>query len=177
MRDNAMFLIFRLPVLLQLSALIFILSGSGPSFADAAVNKVATSKPIALDVYKDANCGCCNDWIHHANERGFTTRGHDIKNLYQFKLSKGIARENQSCHTAVSGEGYVFEGHVPARYVHRFLSAPPVNAIGLAVPAMPVGSPGMEYQNRFQPYQVLLLLKDGSTKIFAEVNSLEESTQ
>lgn len=69
----------------------------------------------------------------------------------------------------------MFEGHVPARYVQRFLSAPPANVIGLAVPAMPLGSPGMEYQNKFEAFDVLLLMKDGSTTVYAQVNTLEDS--
>lgn len=146
-------------------------------FTPIAMADTATpSQPsIALDVYKDANCGCCNAWIEHANEHGFDTQGHNISRLYQFKLSKGIAGQHQSCHTAISNDGYVFEGHVPARFVHQFLDNPPQGAIGLSVPAMPMGSPGMEYQNQFDPYQVLLLMEDGSTKVYANITSLEES--
>src|SRR5690554_105319 len=161
------------PLKLMLSLLML----AGFSLTAIAEKASNTKAAIALDVYKDANCGCCNDWLTHADERGFTTRGHNINNLYQFKLSKGIAQENQSCHTAVSSEGYVFEGHVPARYMQRFLSAPPAGAIGLAVPAMPMGSPGMEYQNKFEAYEVLLLMKDGSSTVYAQVNTLEDSVR
>lgn len=161
------------PLKLMLSLLML----AGFSLTAIAEKASETTAAIVLDVYKDANCGCCNDWLTHADERGFTTRGHNINNLYQFKLSKGIAQENQSCHTAVSSEGYVFEGHVPARYMQRFLSAPPAGAIGLAVPAMPMGSPGMEYQNKFEAYEVLLLMKDGSSTVYAQVNTLEDSVR
>src|SRR5690554_7735854 len=75
----------------------------------------------------------------------------------------------------MSADGYVYEGHVPARYVQEFLSAPPANAIVLSVPAMPMGSPGMEYQNRFDPYKVLLLMKDGSSQVYANITNLERS--
>ena len=76
-----------------------------------------------------------------------------------------------------SSQGYVFEGHIPAKFISRFLASPPKDAIGLTVPAMPVGSPGMEYQDKFMPYQVLLLKNDGSSQVYAQVNSLEESVQ
>ncbi|MGB1058644.1 MAG: DUF411 domain-containing protein, partial [Ketobacter sp.] len=72
---------------------------------------------------------------------------------------------------AVSKQGFVFEGHIPARYIQQFLANPPEGAFGLAVPAMPVGSPGMEVNERFMPYQVLLLKKDGSTEVFAAVEN------
>jgi hypothetical protein len=165
-----MFFVLRQIFLLNVSFIISILIGfSNPVIAE--------NSKISLNVYKDANCGCCNDWLRHVDERGFISKGHNIAKLSEFKLSKGIAPSYQSCHTAVSAEGYVFEGHVPARYVLNFLSSPPANAIGLSVPAMPMGSPGMEYQNKFEPYEVLLLMEDGSSKIFAQVNSLEESVQ
>ena len=71
----------------------------------------------------------------------------------------------------MSAQGFVFEGHVPSKFIHAFLAAPPEGSIGLSVPGMPVGSPGMEVGERFMPYQILLLQKDGSTEIFAEINS------
>lgn len=139
------------------------------------------SEPVSLatllDVYKDPNCGCCNDWIDHADARGFKVRAHNSDRMPMLKMAKGIRAQYQSCHTAISADGYVFEGHVPARYVQQFLSAPPANAIGLSVPAMPMGSPGMEYQNKFDPYDVLLLMKDGSSKVYAQITSLEESVK
>ena len=87
------------------------------------------------------------------------------------KSDYGIAPQYRSCHTAISDEGYLFEGHVPARYVKAFLAEPPVDAIGLAVPGMPVGSPGMEMGTDFMPYQVLLLKRDGGAEIYAQVDS------
>jgi hypothetical protein len=91
-----------------------------------------------------------------------------IKNDY------GIAPEFQSCHTAVTSNGYVFEGHIPARFVQQFLENPPDDAIGLSVPGMPAGSPGMEMGDRFTPYKVWLLKKDGSADVFASVNSRDQ---
>jgi|SRR5690625_650757 len=169
--------IFRKPFLLQLSIMFSALVGLGLITIAKAETSQVTTNPIVLDVYKDPNCGCCNAWIDHANERGFTANPHNIGGLYEFKLSKGVSGSYQSCHTAISTEGYVFEGHIPAKFIHAFLAAPPANAIGLSVPAMPVGSPGMEYKNMFRPYQILQINADGSTEIFAQVNTLEESVE
>jgi hypothetical protein len=130
-----------------------------------------------LSVYKDANCGCCEKWLTHVEQRGFQVKSHNIENLFEFKTTKGIPAALQSCHTAVSSQGYVFEGHIPAKFIREFLASPPEGALGLTVPAMPVGSPGMEYQDKFRPYQVLQLNADGSTYVYAEVKSLEESVQ
>ena len=83
----------------------------------------------------------------------------------------------RSCHTAVSSQGYAFEGHIPARDSHQFLANPPADGIGLTVPAMPVGSPGMEVGDKFMPYRVLLMKKDGSTEVFASVESAAQQVQ
>ena len=74
-------------------------------------------------------------------------------------------------HTVVSKDGYVIEGHIPAKYITQFLNEKPINTLGLSVPGMPVGSPGMEYQNKFMPYQVLVLNKDGTSSIYAEIDN------
>jgi hypothetical protein len=136
----------------------------------AQATPAQTDSDIALDVYKSPTCGCCGKWVDHAAERDFTLAIHHPEDLNRLKSDHGIAPQYQSCHTAVSAEGYVFEGHIPARYIHEFLGAPPVDARGLAVPGMPVGSPGMEVEDRFMPYQILLLKSDGSTTVFAEVS-------
>ncbi|MFP3354667.1 DUF411 domain-containing protein, partial [Pseudoalteromonas sp. SIMBA_153] len=83
-----------------------------------------------------------------------------------FKERYSVPQQMRSCHTTVTTDGYVFEGHVPAKYMAQFLKNPPSDAIGLAVPSMPVGSPGMEYQDKFMPYKVMQLNKDGSTAIY-----------
>ncbi len=129
---------------------------------------------ITLDVYKSPTCGCCGKWVDHMAERGFSLTTHHPTDLYQVKRDKGIALDNQSCHTAVSADGYVFEGHIPARYVQQFLDNPPAGARGLVVPAMPVGSPGMEVEDRFMPYDVLLLKEDGSMEVFVKVTSSQQ---
>ena len=125
----------------------------------------------AMDVYKSPTCGCCGDWIEHVQGNGFTTVIHHPNNLNQLKADKGVAPRLQSCHTAVTVDGYIFEGHVPARYMQQFLQEKPKGAIGLTVPGMPVGSPGMEVGDKFMPYQVLLLMRDGSAGVYADINS------
>lgn len=124
---------------------------------------------ISLDVYKSESCGCCGEWINHADARGFHSTIYHPADLDAVKTRLGIAPRYQSCHTAVSEDGYVFEGHIPAKLIHQFLAEKPEGAIGLAVPGMPLGSPGMEVGDRFTPYQVLLLRKDGSSEVYAQV--------
>ncbi|HAC34497.1 MAG TPA: metal-binding protein [Gammaproteobacteria bacterium] len=131
--------------------------------------EVEPTDPIAMNVYTSPTCGCCGLWVEHAEQRGFKLSTHYPADLSLFKFEQGIKPELQSCHTAVSAEGYLFEGHVPARYMLEFLANPPAGARGLAVPAMPVGSPGMEVGDRFTPYEVLLLSEDGGTEVFARV--------
>ncbi len=144
---------------------------TGGTAIQAANTALSTNSVVAMDVYKDPSCGCCGKWIEHAEQRGISLTTHHPEDLNQLKSEQGIAPEYQSCHTVVSEQGYVFEGHIPARYIHQFLAAPPADARGLAVPAMPIGSPGMEMDKRFASYQVLLLKRDGSAEVYAEVNS------
>lgn len=136
----------------------------------------ASQNPIlpVLTVYKNPNCGCCGKWVSHLQENGFqatTVNRHDLSAL---KAEKGINQHYQSCHTAISKGGYVFEGHVPAKFIQQFLQEKPQGAIGLAVPAMLVGTPGMEVGNKFMPYEVLLLKADGSDETYAPVNTQQE---
>ncbi|MGP4118247.1 DUF411 domain-containing protein [Psychrobacter aquimaris] len=131
-------------------------------------------KKVSATVYKDANCGCCKEWIGHAEDNGLTTTNHDVADLSLFKERYGVPTEMRSCHTAVTSDGYVIEGHVPAKYVAEFLQNPPKQAIGLAVPGMPVGSPGMEYQDKFMPYQIMQINKDGTNQVYAEVEFAEQ---
>ena len=135
---------------------------------------MADDAAIHLDVYKSPYCGCCTLWMDHMAENGFTSTGHHPEELGTLKQELGVPARYGSCHTGVSKEGFVFEGHVPARFVRAFLNDPPADAIGLTVPAMPVGSPGMEYKDQFNPYDVLLLKKDGSVEVYASVASYEE---
>ncbi|MAC33758.1 DUF411 domain-containing protein [Parahaliea mediterranea] len=128
-------------------------------------------------VYKQPTCDCCKKWMSRLEKAGFDTTARHPSDLNAIKEGYQIEPRHQSCHTAVSSQGYVFEGHVPARYIREFLANPPHNAIGLAVPGMPLGSPGMEVGDRFTPYQVLLLKKDGSSEVFASVENAAQQYQ
>lgn len=130
--------------------------------------------PAELTVYKSPSCKCCSKWIRHVKKNGFEVNALNDRNLSALKISRGIQKPYQSCHTAISKDGYVFEGHVPAKFIKKFLREKPKGSIGLSVPAMPVGTPGMEYRNKFTAYKVLLLKSDGSSETYASVNSQEE---
>ena len=133
------------------------------------------AKPkLVLDVHRDPNCGCCGHWVEHMQQAGAQTKVHVQQNMAQIKLRHGVTPEASSCHTAISPEGYVFEGHVPAKFIEQFLAAPVADAIGLTVPGMVTGSPGMEYGDAFTPYQVLVLNKDGSTRVYADIKQVSD---
>jgi hypothetical protein len=126
-------------------------------------------KVIQMEVFKQASCGCCVKWVDHIEGAGFEVNARNRVNLNAIKSEFGIQPRYQSCHTGVA-DGYVFEGHIPALLVQRFLKEKPANAIGLAVPGMPVGSPGMEMGERFDNYDVLLLKSDGSSEVYAHID-------
>jgi hypothetical protein len=120
-----------------------------------------------LKVIKSPTCHCCTRWVEHMQDNGFAVEAQNMGNaqIMQEKLKLGLKPEQASCHTGQIA-GYVIEGHVPAREVRRLLAEKP-DAIGLSVPDMPVGSPGMETGGRSDPYDVLLVRRDGSTEVFA----------
>jgi hypothetical protein len=125
-----------------------------------------SARPPLVEVWKDPNCGCCADWVTHLEASGFAVKVHDTGNT-AMRARLGVATKYGSCHTGLVG-GYAIEGHVPAREIRRLLRDRP-DAIGLAVPGMPVGSPGMDgpaYGNRQDAYEVLLLTRDGGSKVF-----------
>jgi len=124
---------------------------------------------ILGDVFKSPTCGCCNAWIEHMNDSGFTLSGKNTHRLGSVKQQLGIPNEAQSCHSAVIND-YVFEGHVPASIVKQFLDNPLDNAVGLSVPGMPVGSPGMEMGDRHDDYAVMVVFKDGSMSEYAFIS-------
>ena len=123
----------------------------------------------SIKVYKQASCGCCGKWIDHMEDAGFQVEPKNRVNLNTIKKEFGVSPKFQSCHTAVS-EGYVFEGHIPAIVVQQFLAEKPPGAIGLAVPGMPVGSPGMEVGDKQNPYDVLLLKADGTAEVYVHID-------
>lgn len=125
---------------------------------------------VLVEVWKDPSCGCCKDWVSHLQDNGFAVKVNETgNNAIRAKL--GIPQKLGSCHTALVG-GYAVEGHVPAADIRKLLKEKP-QAIGLTVPGMPVGSPGMDgaiYGKRRDPYDVLLVLKTGQTRVFSSYN-------
>lgn len=139
------------------------LAASVSLFANAA-----QAAAEAIEVWKSATCSCCEAWVEHMDANGFavTARNVDSPTLQQIKRQAGLTKDLSACHTGKIG-GYVVEGHVPAADVKRLLAEKP-DAVGLTVPGMPVGSPGMEDGDKTEPYDVLLVKKDGTTEIFAK---------
>jgi len=125
----------------------------------------ASATPKEMVVYKSATCGCCGGWIVHADKAGYKVTAHDVEDLDKYKTAAKVPGQLQSCHTTLIG-GYVIEGHVPMREIERLLTEKPAGALGLAVPGMVSGSPGME-NGRFDPYDVIIFYKDGKTEVYA----------
>ena len=142
------------------------LLGGGLALLAAAAGVHAQPAPTPLEVWKDPNCGCCKEWVTHLEANGFKVKVHDTGNS-AMRTKLGIDRKYGSCHTAQVG-GYAIEGHVPAKDIRRLLTEKP-QAVGLAVPGMPVGSPGMDgaiYGDRKDSYAVMLLAKDGGASVY-----------
>ncbi len=131
---------------------------------------------VFVEVWKSPTCGCCKVWVDHLEANGFRVKVHDVGNSAARARLK-VPMKLGSCHTALVGR-YAIEGHVPAADIQRLIQQRP-DAIGLAVPGMPLGSPGMDgpdYDNRQDPYDVLLIAKDGSTQVFNSYFKRKERT-
>jgi len=139
------------------------------SLSSSEQEYLSSQNNFSLLIHKTPTCGCCKKWVKHLEANSFATMIKDHQNLQKVKEQHSIKPKYQSCHTAISQDGYVFEGHIPSKFIKQFLANPEADAIGLAVPGMPLGSPGMEVEGRFMPYDVLVLYKDGSSKVYAEV--------
>ena len=126
---------------------------------------VFAQSTLGIAVYKNQYCGCCHEWIKHLEKNGFKVTANDVPDTAPVRESLGIPAKLGSCHTAKIA-GYAIEGHVPAADIKRLLKEKP-KAVGLAVPGMPAGSPGMESANP-QPYNTLLVMKDGSSRVWAK---------
>lgn len=131
-------------------------------FVSAAV--VAAQQP-KITVYKSSTCGCCKKWISHLEQNGFKVSAHDVESVVPYKIEYGLTPKLSSCHTAVIN-GYTIEGHVPAKDILRLLKEKP-KLKGLAVPGMPVGSPGMEMGDRKDKYNVMSFDENGNTKVYS----------
>jgi hypothetical protein len=141
-----------------LAALATLASASAPL-------AVAPGAAVSVTVFKDPNCGCCAKWIEHLRKHAFTVTARDTADLSGVKRTARVPEQLHSCHTAFVN-GYVVEGHVPAADIQRLLAEKPKVA-GIAVPAMPLGSPGMEVGDRKDPYDVVAFNRDGTTRVFA----------
>ena len=138
-------------------------------FAVLAVTALPATAQERNQVFKNDSCQCCLKWMAYMMQNGFALEGKDISNSERTRLRAyfGIKTEQAACHTALIG-GYVIEGHVPAEDVKRLLAEKPDGVLGLSVPGMPAGSPGMEMPDgTTEPYDVLLMKKDGTTGVFA----------
>jgi hypothetical protein len=133
----------------------------------AAPALAADAPAPTIEVWKSATCQCCGNWVKHLEANGFTVKVNATEPaaLARLKREAGIGDKLASCHTAKI-DGYVIEGHVPGTDIKRLVADHP-DATGLAVPGMPIGSPGMEQGTETEPYDVLLIKKDGTTEVFA----------
>jgi hypothetical protein len=131
---------------------------------EAFASHPAEADPQVMQVYKSATCACCQKWVDYVRRRGFKVTVSEVSDMNSVKRDLGVPSEVATCHTAVVG-GYFIEGHVPAEDITRLLAEHP-DIAGLAVPGMPIGSPGMEGPIA-QPYSVLAVQKDGKLTVFA----------
>lgn len=148
----------------DLSRRAFVAATAVAALAGASM---ARAKPgVPLEVWKDPSCGCCRDWVTHLEANGFQVKVHESGNN-AVRAQLNIDRKYGSCHTAVVG-GYAIEGHVPAADIQRLLRDKP-QALGLAVPGMPIGAPGMDgavYEGRRDSFDVMLLARGGGASVY-----------
>ena len=143
---------------LHLCSLLLVVAALG--FGSALAQSAAT-----VEVFKSPSCVCCGKWVEHLRQNGFQVQTHDVNDIRATRKQLGMPDQLGSCHTATIG-GYVVEGHVPASDIRRLLKDKP-KALGLAVPSMRPGSPGMESATPV-PYQTLLVQANGMSKVFAQ---------
>lgn len=139
---------------------------AGPGLLAVSATRLLAEADERIHVVKDPGCPCCNAWIGHLRENGFSVSFEErsIEDLEAYKRERGIPADLSSCHTATIGD-YTIEGHVPAADIRRLLAERPA-AVGLTVPGMPFGSPGMGPDTEREAYDVLLVGLDGSGTIF-----------
>jgi hypothetical protein len=139
-------------------------SGCGP--AEGAAEGQSSAGAIRMVVHKDPSCGCCSKWVVLARDAGFEVDEQNTTAMAAVKQRLGVPARLQSCHTAEVG-GYIVEGHVPIDLVKRLLAEKPAEIVGIAVPGMPTGSPGMEVPGRAaEPYDVIAWDRSGKTLVY-----------
>lgn len=134
-----------------------------------AIPDMASADAIAspqLTVYRTPTCGCCKSWVENMEDHGFTIDDHVVEDVDPIKTAQGLPEPLASCHTAIV-DGYVLEGHVPAKDIQRLLAERP-SIKGLAVPGMPVGSPGMEMGDEVDDYVTVAFDDAGHVGVFEE---------
>ena len=152
------------PVATRRSALQIALTGAVAFGAPWLAQARNSAGDINVTVWKTPNCGCCKAWVTHLQKNGFAVVVNDVKDTAPIRVKLGMPEKMGSCHTATLGD-YVLEGHVPAREIRQLLREKP-KALGLAVPGMPMGSPGMEMGGTGDAYNVMLVLHDGSSRVY-----------
>ena len=145
-----------------------LLAAAAAALSPAIAAATKTSAPPLVEVWKSPTCGCCGEWIKHLEANGFAVKTHLVPDTAPVRKRVGFDEKYGSCHTALVG-GYALEGHVPAREVKRLLKEKPTGVVGIAVPGMPLGSPGMDlpsYGGRKMPYDVVLVKRDGTSSVY-----------
>lgn len=155
------------------AATCVLLSNVGITFADDEVSSTAESHDQThVIMHKNPGCGCCDKWADHMRSAGFTVTSIEDPELYAFKETQKIPGPLMSCHTAIV-DGYFVEGHVPANDILQLLREKPAHVTGIAVPGMPLGSPGMEHSQP-QSFKTVALLSDGSAYVYATHHAGED---
>jgi len=156
------------------AATCLLLSGIGNAIADDEKSLPQSDDYDRTQVimHKNPGCGCCDQWADHMRSHGFSVSNIEDPQIFAFKKEKKIPEPLMSCHTAMV-DGYFVEGHVPANDILRLLREKPAHVTGIAVPGMPLGSPGMEHSQP-QSFKTIALLSDGSAYVFAEHTAGED---
>ena len=156
---------------LNIKFLVFLLTAV--FFTGPTSMTLANEDNLTLTVHKTPFCGCCKKWIKHAREAGINIIERDHQNLNAIKREYKINPKHQSCHTSISKDGYIFEGHIHADVIKKYLENPSENSKGLSVPGMPIGSPGMEMGGRLDDYVVLTIFEDNKDEIFLHSRDIQ----
>ena len=156
---------------LNIKFLVFLLTAV--FFTGPTSMTLANEDNLTLTVHKTPFCGCCKKWIKHAREAGINLIEKDHQNLNAIKREYKINPKHQSCHTSISKDGYIFEGHIHADVIKKYLENPSENSKGLSVPGMPIGSPGMEMDGRLDDYVVLTMFEDNKDEIFLHSRDIQ----
>ena len=152
-------------IVLAAGATTLVIQANEPTESSTPMAAAETSGP-AITFYKSPNCGCCQSWAEHLDANGFETTIVETDNLNEIKQQYDVPREMASCHTALIGD-VVIEGHVPADDIVAYLENPQFNTVGLSVPGMVQGSPGMETGKK-EDYQVVAFSANGQQSVFRE---------